>query len=49
MKQNHQGIDQQASAFVDALRAQRQAHMPIMRFHQWPHFISTVKSLMAKS
>lgn len=40
-------IDQQASAFVDALRTQRHAHMPVMRFHQWPQFISAVRALMA--
>ncbi|MBK0092512.1 MULTISPECIES: hypothetical protein [Erwiniaceae] len=49
MKQNHDQIDQQANAFVAALRSQRHAHMPVMRFHQWPHFISTVRTLLANN
>ncbi|WP_167390588.1 hypothetical protein [Pantoea rodasii] len=49
MNQNHDPIVQQASAFVEALRTQRHAHMPVIRFHQWPHFISTVRSLLATS
>lgn len=48
MKQNDVNIDQQANAVVNALRARRSAHMPPMRFHQWPQFISTVRALMLK-
>ncbi|MGK3122626.1 hypothetical protein ACCY16_00715 [Candidatus Pantoea formicae] len=39
-------IDQHANAFVAALRCQRHAHMPVMRFHQWPQFIATVRILL---
>lgn len=35
----------QATEFVNALNAKKPAHMPAIRFNQWPLFISTVRAL----
>lgn len=47
---NHnRDIAAKASTFVNALKTQRQAHMPVMRFAQWPAFIAAVRELMTQA
>lgn len=36
----------QAKAFVNALRAGKPAHVPTLRFSQWPQFMSEVNAGM---
>ncbi|WP_338671194.1 hypothetical protein V8Z79_22005 (plasmid) [Pantoea dispersa] len=45
---NNVDINRQALAFADALRTQRPAHVPVIRFAHWPQFIATVRAELAQ-
>ncbi|MEB5971593.1 hypothetical protein ACWXWB_02135 [Pantoea dispersa] len=47
--QNNSDVTRQALAFADALRTQRHAHVPVIRFAHWPQFIATVRAELAQS
>lgn len=46
--QQNRDITAQAIAFVDALRTQRHARMPVILFAHWPQFMATVRERMAQ-